>query len=112
MAGGFGKRLAPLTDEMPKPLLKIGSKPILEIIMDNFIDQGFNNFYISTHFLAEKIVDFFGDGTLKGISIEYIHEKKTYGNCWIIRTIASGEIDSPIIMMNGDLLSKVNFQIS
>ena len=77
--------------------------------MDNFIDQGFNNFYISTHFLAEKIVDFFGDGTLKGVSIEYIHEK-TYGNCWIIRTIAQEKIDSPIIMMNGDLLSKVNFQ--
>ena len=71
MAKGFGKRLAPLTDEMPKPLLKIGSKPILEIIMDNFIDQGFNNFFISTHFLAEKIVDYFGDGTLKGVSIEY-----------------------------------------
>lgn len=109
MAGGFGKRLAPLTDEMPKPLLKIGSKPILEIIMDKFIDQGFNNFYISTHFLAEKIVDHFGDGSLKGVSIEYIHEKKPMGTAGSLGLLPHDKINSPIIMMNGDLLSKVNF---
>ena len=109
MAGGFGKRLAPLTDEMPKPLLKIGSKPILEIIMDKFIDQGFNNFYISTHFLAEKIVDHFGDGSLKGVSIEYIHEKKPMGTAGSLGLLPHDKINTPIIMMNGDLLSKVDF---
>jgi len=110
MAGGFGKRLAPLTDELPKPLLKVGSKPILEIIMDKFIDEGFSNFYISTHFLAEKIVDHFGDGSLKGVSIEYIHEKSPMGTAGALGLLPQDKINSPIIMMNGDLLSKVNFR--
>ena len=109
MAGGFGKRLAPLTDEMPKPLLKVGSKAILEIIMDKFIDEGFSNFYISTHFLAKKIVDHFGDGSKKGVSIEYIHEKNPMGTAGSLGLLPQDKINSPIIMMNGDLLSKVNF---
>ena len=109
MAGGFGKRLAPLTNEMPKPLLKVGSKPILEIIMDKFIDEGFSTFYISTHFLAEKIVDHFGDGNQKGVSIDYIHEKTPMGTAGALGLLPQEKINSPIIMMNGDLLSKVNF---
>ena len=63
MAGGFGKRLAPLTNETPKPLLKIGSKPILERILNKFIEVGFYDFYISTHFQAEKIKNYFKDGS-------------------------------------------------
>ncbi len=109
MAGGFGKRLAPLTNEMPKPLLRVGSKPILEIIMDKFIDEGFGTFYISTHFLAEKIVDHFGDGSQKGVSIEYIHEKTPMGTAGALGLLPHEKINTPIIMMNGDLLSKVNF---
>lgn len=109
MAGGFGTRLKPLTDETPKPLLKVGNKPILEIIIDKFIDEGFSNFYISTHFLAEKIVDHFGDGSLKGVSIEYIHEKRPMGTAGALGLLPQDKINSPIIMMNGDLLSKVNF---
>ena len=64
MAGGFGKRLAPLTNETPKPLLKIGSKPILERILNKFIEVGFYDFYISTHFQAEKIKNYFKDGSV------------------------------------------------
>ena len=60
MAGGFGKRLHPLTDNIPKPLLEIGNKPILETIIERFISQGFYNFYISLHYLSEQLQDYFG----------------------------------------------------
>jgi len=63
MAGGFGKRLQPLTDNTPKPLLKVGTMPILETILNQFISAGFHNFYISIHYKAEMVRDHFGDGS-------------------------------------------------
>lgn len=109
MAGGFGTRLAPLTDETPKPLLKIGSKPILERILQKFIDAGFYKFYISTHFQAEKIKEYFDDGSDWNISIKYIHEEAPLGTGGSLGLLPISEIDLPLIMMNGDLLSEVNF---
>jgi dTDP-glucose pyrophosphorylase/predicted transcriptional regulator len=109
MAGGFGTRLAPLTNKTPKPLLKIGSKTILERILQKFIDSGFTQFYISTHFMADKIRDYFGDGSNWNISIQYIHEDKPLGTGGALGLLPKNEIDKPLIMMNGDLLSKVNF---
>ena len=79
MAGGFGKRLTPLTDKIPKPLLKVGSKPILQIILENFIDSGFEDFFISTHFMPQKIKDYFGNGERWNVSIRYIEEKSPLG---------------------------------
>ena len=109
MAGGFGTRLAPLTNITPKPLLKIGSKTILERILQKFIDTGFYHFYISTHYMAEKIRDYFGDGSDWNISIKYIHEDKPLGTGGALGLLPKTEIDKPLIMMNGDLLSEVNF---
>ena len=109
MAGGFGTRLAPLTDETPKPLLKIGSKPILERILLKFIDAGFHKFYISTHFMADKIKEYFNDGSEWNISIKYIHEDKPLGTGGSLGLLPKSEIDLPLVMMNGDLLSEVNF---
>ena len=74
MAGGFGTRLRPLTEKKPKPLLNVGSRPILETIIGQFIDAGFCNFYISTHYKAEMIWEYFGDGSKWGINIKYLHE--------------------------------------
>jgi CBS domain-containing protein len=71
MAGGFGTRLHPLTKETPKPLLKIGSKPILEMIIEKFISYGFHNFYISTHFKSEQIRNYFKNGEIHNITIQY-----------------------------------------
>ena len=76
MAGGFGRRLQPLTDHTPKPLLTVGNKPILETILDQFIKSGFHDFYISTHYKAEMVRDYFGDGSNWNVSINYIHEEK------------------------------------
>jgi predicted transcriptional regulator len=74
MAGGFGTRLKPLTDHCPKPLLKVGDKPILETVLLGFVTSGFHNFYISTHYLPEMIREYFGSGEKWGVSINYVHD--------------------------------------
>ncbi|WP_200821276.1 sugar phosphate nucleotidyltransferase [Oceanicoccus sp. KOV_DT_Chl] len=74
MAGGFGTRLRPLTDDCPKPLLRVGDRPILETILLSFVDAGFHNFYISTHYMPEMIKAYFGDGSKWGVSISYVYE--------------------------------------
>ena len=66
MAGGRGKRLSPLTDKVPKPMLKLGSKPIIEHNIDNLISFGIRNIYISVNYLSEQIKDYFGNGSEKG----------------------------------------------
>jgi len=79
MAGGYGKRLQPLTDNIPKPLLKVGTKPILENILNQFIAAGFHNFYISTHYKAKMVIEHFGNGSDWGVSIKYLHEEIPLG---------------------------------
>lgn len=110
MAGGFGTRLYPLTNEKPKPLLKVGTKPILETILIQFIKAGFKNFFISTHYKSEMIREHFGDGSEWGVSIEYVHEKEPLGTAGALGLLPPGRADLPLLMMNGDLLTKVNFE--
>ena len=109
MAGGFGTRLHPLTKETPKPLLKIGSKPILEMIIEQFISYGFHNFYISTHFKSEQISNYFKNGEIHNITIQYLHEDKPLGTAGSLGLLPDNLPDLPIIVMNGDLLTKVDF---
>ncbi|AZN38512.1 nucleotidyltransferase family protein [Paenibacillus albus] len=108
MAGGLGTRLAPLTNNCPKPLLKVGSKPILEIIINNFIANGFYRFYISVNYKAEMIMDYFGNGEKWNIEIRYIREDQRLGTAGALSLLPERPADS-IIVMNGDLLTKVNF---
>lgn len=110
MAGGFGKRLSPLTDHTPKPLLKIGSKPILETILEQFISAGFYNFYISTHYKAEMVREHFADGSKWNVSIKYIHEEKPLGTAGALGLLPTNLLGLPVLMMNGDLLTKVDFE--
>lgn len=109
MAGGFGKRLMPLTLEKPKPLLKIGNEPILETIIKQFTESGFHNFYISTHYKAKMIQDYFQDGSNWGANIQYIYEKKPLGTAGSLGLFPKLDSQKPIIMMNADLVTKVNF---
>jgi dTDP-glucose pyrophosphorylase len=109
MAGGFGTRLKPLTDDCPKPMLKVGKKPILETVLESFIKAGFVNFYISTHYMPEKIQQHFGKGEKWGINIEYIHEESPLGTGGALGLLPPDLPDLPIIMMNGDVLTKVDF---
>lgn len=110
MAGGFGTRLRPLTHNCPKPLLKVGDKPILELILENFISSGFHRFFISTHYMPEMIREHFGDGGRWGVSIRYIHEEEPLGTGGALGLLPHDEIDLPLFMMNGDLLTTLDFQ--
>lgn len=109
MAGGLGTRLRPLTVDTPKPMLTVGSKPILETIIESFSRYGFRNFYLSVNYKAEKIRDYFGDGCKQGVRIDYLNEKTRLGTAGALGMLPK-EIDSPIIVMNGDLLTNINFE--
>jgi NDP-sugar pyrophosphorylase family protein len=109
MAGGFGTRLRPLTDNCPKPMLKVGGKPMLEILIDSFIKSGFNNFYISTHYLPEQIRDYFDDGSSKGVNITYVHEESPLGTGGALGLLPENMAKLPLVLINGDILTKVDF---
>jgi dTDP-glucose pyrophosphorylase len=108
MAGGLGTRLSPLTDNCPKPLLKLGDKPILEIIIENLVKMGFKKFYLSVYFRAEMIEEYFGDGSRWGIEISYLKEEKQMGTAGCLSLLP--QLDHPILVMNGDLLTALNFE--
>ncbi len=110
MAGGFGTRLYPLTKNTPKPLLKVGKKPILEAILEQFIVSGFHTFYIFTHYKSEMIREYFGDGSNWGVSIKYIQEEKPLGTAGGLGLLPDDLPKLPILMMNGDILTKINFE--
>ena len=107
MAGGLGTRLHPLTQDTPKPMLNVGGKPILETIIQSFIDQGYVNFFVSLNFKAEIISDYFGDGSKLGASITYLHETTRLGTAGGLSLLPS-EVKYPIIVMNGDLLTRIS----
>jgi dTDP-glucose pyrophosphorylase len=109
MAGGLGRRLKPLTDNCPKPLLRVGGKPILESIIESFIEQGFKKFYISINYKGEMIEDHFGNGTDLGVQINYIRENKRLGTAGSLKLLPETN-NQPIIVMNGDILTKVDFR--
>jgi len=111
MAGGFGTRLRPLTDHCPKPMLKVGDKPILETVLRSFIKAGFSNFYISTHFLPGVIHQHFGDGSKFGVNITYIHEENPLGTGGALGLLPEDlSEDLPLVMINGDVLTNIDFQ--
>ncbi|MFZ9647332.1 MAG: nucleotidyltransferase family protein, partial [Ilumatobacteraceae bacterium] len=107
MAGGLGTRLHPLTEETPKPMLKVGGKPILETIIQSFIDQGFTNFFVSVNYKANIISEYFGDGSRLGAKINYLHEKSRLGTAGGL-SLLPRDIHAPIIVMNGDLLTRIS----
>jgi dTDP-glucose pyrophosphorylase len=109
MAGGQGNRLRPLTDDRPKPLLEIGGKPIMEIILESFIEQGFRRFFISVNYKAEMIRAHFGDGARWGAQLAYLAEDQALGTAGALGLLPSRP-QLPMVVMNADLLTKVNFQ--
>ncbi|BAO56738.1 nucleotidyltransferase family protein [Nonlabens marinus] len=109
MAGGRGKRLSPLTDSIPKPMLPLGDKPIIEYNIDRLIAFGIKKIYISVKYLGEQIEDYFGDGSSKGISIEYIWEKEFLGTAGALSLVKEFKSEQ-VILMNSDLFTNVNFE--
>ena len=109
MAGGKGVRLYPLTVETPKPMLKIGDTPILEIIIRKLHAQGFRNIYISVNYLAEKIEEHIKDGSWLGVNVTYLHEDKPLGTAGAMGQLR-GKLAEPFVVMNSDLLTNVDFR--
>lgn len=108
MAGGLGQRLRPLTDDVPKPLLAVGDRPLLEIIIDRFVRQGFRHFFVSVNYRAEMVKEHFGDGSRFGCDIRYLEENQPMGTAGAIGLLPEIPAD-PFIVMNGDLLTTLDF---
>lgn len=108
MAGGKGQRLMPLTKDTPKPMLHVGDKPILEHNIDRLTKFGIKNIYLSVNYLADKIKDYFQDGSDKGVNIQYIEEDKPLGTLGSVKLVESIENDY-LMVMNSDILTDIDF---
>ncbi len=109
MAGGLGTRLQPLTNDCPKPMVKVGGKPVLETILNSFTEQGFKKFYLAVNHMADQIQQHFGDGEKWGVEIKYLVENKRMGTAGALSLLPE-KPQNPILVMNGDLLTKVNYK--
>jgi dTDP-glucose pyrophosphorylase len=109
MVGGMGMRLRPLTEKIPKPMLRIGDKPILQIIVEGLSKHGFTNITMCLGYKSNVIQDFFQDGSRFGVSIDYIIEDKRMGTAGAL-TLIKKRPNKSFFVMNGDLLTNVNFE--
>jgi dTDP-glucose pyrophosphorylase len=109
MAGGLGTRLRPLTDEVPKPMLTVGDRPLLQTIVENLIAQEIRRIYIAVNYKASVVTEHFGDGSQFGAEIRYLHESEKLGTAGALGLITD-ELDSPLLVMNGDLLTTLDLR--
>jgi dTDP-glucose pyrophosphorylase len=107
MAGGLGTRLRPLTEHMPKPMLPVAGRPILETIVLTLAEQGFRRIFMAINYKAEMIQQHFGDGAQWGLTIEYLQEKAQLGTAGAL-SLLPGVPDASVLVMNGDLLTHAN----
>lgn len=107
MAGGLGKRLRPITNRIPKPMLKIQGKPILQHILERAARDHFFNFVITTHHLGAQIQKYFGNGSRFGVSIQYLHESTPLGTAGALRNLKNNQL--PVLVTNGDILADLSF---
>lgn len=108
MAGGEGTRLRPITNNMPKPMIKIGDQPLLEQIIKKLEKNNFKKIYITVNYMAESIENYVGDGKEFGVQIEYIRETKKLGTAGALSLIET-DSDKPFLVMNGDVITEINF---
>lgn len=109
MVGGLGTRLRPLTNDIPKPMLDVGNKPILHTIVENFAKYGYKDIIMCVNYKSEMIKEYFGDGGSFGVKIEYILEEKRMGTAGALSLLKERPKDD-FFVMNGDLLTNVNFE--
>ncbi len=110
MAGGRGERLRPLTDYTPKSMLPLGNKPIIEHNIDRLISFGIESITISVRYLSEQIIDYFGDGSEKGISISYIEEDNPLGTIGCLSLIKNVRHDA-VLVLNSDLFTSIDYEM-
>jgi dTDP-glucose pyrophosphorylase len=109
MAGGRGQRLKPLTDTLPKPLLKVGDKPIMEHNLNQLAKYGIDDFWVSVKYLGEQIEDYFGSGIERNINIEYVWETESLGTIGAVSSIQNFSHDY-ILITNSDLLTNIDYE--
>lgn len=109
MVGGLGTRLRPLTENTPKPMLKVGNKPILQTIVEKFAEYGYTNIIMCVNYKSDIIQDYFKDGKELGVNIEYILEEQRMGTAGAL-SLLKDKPNEPFFVMNGDLLTNVNFE--
>lgn len=109
MAGGEGRRLRPLTDSAPKPLLVVGGKPLLEILIERLRYAGIADIVVALHHKADMIRGCLGDGTRLGVRIEYVEEPTPLGTMGAL-ALLRGRLDRPFFVVNGDILTKCDFR--
>jgi len=108
MAGGFGRRLRPLTEETPKAMLNVGDRPLLESIIERLKDSGIRRVNVSTHYKSQVISKHFGDGRDFGVEITYVQEDQPLGTAGALGLLQSR--NEPILVINGDILTQVDFR--
>ncbi|WP_151949787.1 nucleotidyltransferase family protein [Aliarcobacter butzleri] len=109
MVGGLGTRLRPLTENIPKPMLKVGNKPILQTIVEKFAEYGYTNIVMCVNYKSHMIQDYFSDGKDFGVNIEYVLENQRMGTAGAL-SLLKDKPNEPFFVMNGDLLTNVNFE--
>jgi dTDP-glucose pyrophosphorylase len=111
LAGGRGKRMMPYTKKLPKPMIKINGKPILEHIIIGLKNQGFKNIFISINYLAEKIEKYFKDGSSLGVNIKYLRENKPLGTGGPLGNLKKHiNLSEDVFVINGDILSNLDLK--
>jgi dTDP-glucose pyrophosphorylase len=108
MAGGYGSRLMPLTETVPKPMLPVNGRPLLEHMLDKLQRAGIRSVNVATHYLSDSIVDYFHDGSEFGVRLNYFPEAEPLGTAGALAKMSSG-ID-PLLVINGDILTGVDFR--
>ena len=108
LAGGLGTRLKPFTEVIPKPLLPIGEKAVLEIQIEHLKKHGFDEIYLATNYKSDYIENFFGDGSRYGVKLIISREEIPLGTVGPL-TLLKSELTEPFVVMNGDILSNINF---
>ena len=108
MAGGFGTRLSPLTETMPKPMLPVGGRPLLERIVQQLQHAGIQRVNITTHYKPEKIVEHFGTGSAFGVDIQYVNEDRPLGTGGALRLLPLPE--TPTLVVNGDVVTAIDYR--
>ena len=112
LAGGSGKRLKPLTDELPKALLPIAGKPLLQWQIEWFHHHGVSSILLSVGYLADKILSYFGDGSRFGVDIDYIVEDEPLGTGGGLKAaLYQLSVDEPIYVSNGDVMTDLDLQL-
>lgn len=107
MAGGLGRRLRPITADVPKPMIEVGGKPILATILERFVAQGFRRITLAVNYKREMIENYFGERFLDA-DLTYLREDRPMGTAGALGLVPDGE-KLPLIVVNGDLLARINF---